>query len=300
MNKLIRGFGRAVGVVGADDDTSSTTQEPASRDTAATTEADQQPEQITLTRAEYDAQQREWQSRKDREVNQARLDLTRNHAKERAEAGDLAPIRSLAEKGDRWALQQLEQQGDTWALGEIKQAELAQARAMEGMTEQVTGLAVHFDQAYLEPLLAALPDQAEADKLRASTVGIDGRTATTQAVLASLKKHWQAEASTKLLGDEAFVRQALGDTTFRREMLKNPVVNKQLRAYFRGDLNEPDLNPGTGPGRGGERESDVMNDAIRGAWRGAELRGDDESAAMAGGRNGRLTNRDVLDDDRDG
>lgn len=289
MNRLIRGVG---GIFGRVSDPSAEPEEQ-----AAASEATPEPDKVVLTRAELDAREREWQSRKDREVAQTRVQLTREHAREQAEQGNLEPVRRLAEQGDRWAHNALVESGDAWTLGEneIKRAQAEQAA--ESVGAQVTGVALHFDQAYLEPLLAALPDQAEAARLRAATIGIDGRAQTTQTVLKSLEQHWKAEGVRTALDDETFVKSLFGSEAFRRALVASPVPNKQLRALFRGDLNEPDLNPGSGPGRGGDTESAVMNDAIRDAWRGADARAPIERAAGAGSSNGRGAHRDTLGDD---
>jgi len=215
-------FDRAIRTVSglfASDDASDAPKEQAS--TPAEPASD--PDRVTLTREEY---QRAVQSAKDREIARERRDW----AVERASQGDLAPIRQMAEKGDRWAQSQLAEQGDTWALGEIKAAEIAAARAHEGMAAEVTGLATHFDTAYLEPLLAALPDQTEAARLRATTVGIDGRQQTTQTVLAALEKHWRAEGAKAA---EAALR-------------RNPAVLKQVVLGERASREEPDEVVGVG------------------------------------------------------
>lgn len=293
FNRMIRGL---AGVVrgGRDADASAPAAEPPSDAAAPTTDPGSQPppaqpEQITLSRDAFD---RAVQSRSDQILARHQRDW----AKERADAGDLAPIRTLAEKGDPWAQRQLAENGDTWALGEIKQRELQEQQAREA--DPLPIIATSFDQAILHPLLGALPKEDEERIVGQGLVGLDGRQQAVTQAIASLKQHAAAEALTKALDDEPYVTRMLGaSAAFRRAILGHPVLSKQLRALFRGELDEPDLAPGLGPGGGGARENDVMNDFIRGLARQAEARGPTERAAGAGARNGRAVNLDALDDD---
>lgn len=288
MNRAIRSV---AGFFGGDDEASEADREQQATETEATS---QETAQVPSDEAAIQERiRREAQSLKDRELVRER----RSWASERAEQGDVVPLRQLAERGDPWAQRTLAEHGETYALGEIKQKELQAQTQAEGLEQQVTGLAAHFDGAYLETLLSALPDRAEADRLRSSTVGIEGRQATTQAVLKTLQTHWEAGAVTKALSDEGFVRELFKSEAFRGALVRTPAANKQLRAMFRNELDEPDLNPGVGPGRGGDRESDVMNDLFRSHYHGAVERGPDERAAGAGATNGRRAHRDLLDDD---
>lgn len=289
MNRAIR---TVAGFFGADDEASGTDREQQAAETEATSADAQQgtqPDEAAI----QERIRREAQSLKDRELVRER----RSWAQQRAEQGDVEPLRQLAERGDPWAQRTLAEHGETFALGEIKAKELRAQTQAEGMHEQVAGLAGVFDGAYLEPLLAALPDQAQAHTIRSETVGIEGRQQAVGTVLTSLRKHWQSEAVTKALNDEGFVTDLLKSDGFRSALVKNPVANKRFRAYFRGELDEPDHNPGVGPGRGGERESDVMGALIAAEAGFVRDRAPGERAAMAGGTNGRATHRDLLDDE---
>jgi hypothetical protein len=287
MNRFIRGVS---GLFGRDDEAS----EPvAEQESAPAPTADEgsppPPAQPTYTQADFD---RAVQSRSDQLLARQQRDW----AKSRADAGDLQPIRDMARRRDPWALQQLEQNGDTWELGEIKAQELREAQAREN--DPLPILASNFDQAILHPVLGALPKEDEEKIVGQGLVGLDGRRQAVTQALARLKTHAASEAIAKALDDEGYVSKLLGDSAaFRLAILKHPVLSKQLRALFRGDLNEPDLNPSLGPGGGGQRESDVMNSFLRGLASDAERRGPTERAAGAGARDGRAVNLDLLDDE---
>lgn len=289
MNALIR---RVSGFFGRDDEASAQTEErPAAEQPApADTPVDQQPGQIVLTQEQFD---RAVQSRSDQLLARQQRDW----AKSRADEGDLLPIRQLAEKGDPWAKQQLAEREDTWALGEIAQKELREQQAREN--DPLPHIAAGFDQSVLHPLLGALPKEDEERIVGSGIVGLDGRKTAVEQSIAALKRHAADEALARAVTDESFAKKILAEgSALRRALLTNPTMNKQLRSIFRGDLDEPDLNPGSGPGRAGGRESDVMNDAIRQSYFGSLDRADDERAAMApAGQNGRAANRDLLDDD---
>lgn len=291
MNRLIRGLG---GVFGSRDDEASGGGEEQPADAAATADQDAppaRPAQPTYTQADID---RLVQSRSDQLLARQQRDW----AKERADQGDLTPIRTLAEKGDRWAQGQLAENGDTWALGEIKQRELQEQRARE--SDPLPVIAQGFDQSVLHPILGALPREDEERIVGQGIVGLDGRQKAVTEAITALRRHAADEALAKAVSDESYARRILAEgSALRRAILSNPTTNKQLRAIFRPDLDEPDLAPGAGPGRGGEREHDVMNDAIRAAFFGAQERAPDERAAAPVGPNGRPGGqfRDLLADD---
>lgn len=294
MNRLLRGLGRGLGA-----------REPAA-DASGAREGEQAapapeagddagaPETVTLTQAELAERERAWQARKDREVAQERQRLERQHALDRAERGDVDPIRRMAEAGDRWALKQLADQGETWALGEIRQKELAQDAEFEAVKQQVSGTAAYFDQAYLETLLNAHPDKAKAAEIRSGVMGLEGRAAAVEQVLKDVRAHARAEGATRALSDEKFVASLLKSEPFRRALIENPVAAKQLRLHYGGGT-EPDLNGGQPTGApAGEHEA--MNAGLRALWRSAVARSDDERAAGAGAPR-RAVNLDLLDDE---
>jgi hypothetical protein len=288
FNSMIRGLAGVFGR-GRDDEPSEPAAEQESATAPTADQAAQQPQaQPSYTQADFD---RAVQSRSDQLLARQQRDWARS----RADEGDLTPIRTLAEKGDPWAQRQLADNGDTWALGEIKQRELREAQQREN--DPLPILATSFDQAILHPILGALPREDEEKIVGQGLVGLDGRQQAVTQAIAALKRHAADEALVKALDDPAYLRQAVQSETFRTGVLSHPVRGQQLLARHRGEVVEPDLNPGSGPGRGGTRENDVMNQLIRGLAQGAEARAPRERAAGAGARSGRAVNLDALDDD---
>lgn len=257
------------------------------------------PPTLTLTQAELDERvARQAQSLKDRELARERWD----HALSRADADfpDFGPLQELAAKGDRRAERELARRGATAELGEARGKAVAYEETNDAERERLAVIAGGFDAALLEPVLQALPEKERDAILGDGIAGLDGRQAAVTKAIAAIRRTAQKETAAKLLGDEAFVRDLLGDSAFRRELLKNPVTNKQLRSFFRGELDEPDLNPGSGPGARTEGENAEMNQAFRAAYLGAVERGEDERGASTrtGGRGGaRRGHADLLDDD---
>lgn len=279
-------FNRAIrsvaGLFGARDEASDADAgEPAEAETPTTQAAPKSEAEIR------EEARREAQSLKDREVR----DFRRTWALERAEQGDLDALVELATKyGDAgFAKQELAKHGAVYEAGQVtlRETEEQQAgqQAEEQMTQAANALVPYFDQAVLKPVLDAVPDDATRQALIALTAGsIDGRTQAVTKALDAIR----ADAADKLLSDEKFVRRMLGREAFRKGLITEPVANKQLRAYFRGELDETDLNPGVGRGGGLERESDVMNAQIRAAAGIADAR-----ALTTGGR----ASRAAPDDD---
>src|SRR5262245_20200039 len=263
MNRFLRGLGW-----GRDAEPS---EEPAAEtETPETPESPPAPEpapvvppvddRVTLTQDEL---RRLVQSQKDKELVQER----RRDALERAESGDILPIRSLAEKGDGWARQQLAERGETWALGEIAQAEELRRRTQEAGTQALPAIAATFDQAVMWPLLGALPVEEEKRIVgEGGIVGMDGRKSAVEESIRVIRRDAAKEAAegavTKALSDGAFVAELLKSPAFREALLKVPASNKALRAHFRGDLEEGDLAPSASSSR--RREADYMNDLLRG------------------------------------
>lgn len=281
-------FRRLAGVFGGGDPEPSEPAEEQETPPAPTPDAaSQQPVDVTQT-PEFRAAV---QAAKDRELVRDR----REFATAQAEQGNLEPMRALMDKGDPWAERQLAKNGDTWAVGEKRTKELLEQEAREN--DPAPTLATAFDQSVLWPVLGALPEDEEKRIVGQGIQGFDGRQKAITEAVASLKKHAAAEALTKALDDEAYARKLVGESSaLRQALLTHPVLSKQLRAMFRGELDEPDLAPGVGPGRGGQRENDVMNDALRSALRGASVRMDGERAAAAGRRNG-LSAGELLTDE---
>lgn len=199
------------------------------------TPAPAQPETITLTRAQLD---REVQSRSDQLLTKQQRDW----ARERADQGDLAPIRQLAEKGDPWAKQELRKNGDTWALGEIAAKELeAQERAQN---DPIPHVATMYDQTILHPILAALPEEDERRIVGEGIVGFDGRRKAVAEALEVIVARARAE----------------GAKDAEQKLRKNPAVLKQVVLGDRAEREEPDLIPAVGGGR-----TASPDDAIRAA-----------------------------------
>jgi hypothetical protein len=246
MNRFLRGVGSLFRDEDASDD-APPEQAPAKEPDASSTPPE--PERLTMTADEF---RRAVQSAKDRELVAER----RQAATEAAEQGDLAPIRKLAERGDGWARHQLAERGDTWALGEIAQAEeIARAKAAE---DPVPAIATSFDQAVLWPLLAALPRDEEARIVGQGIVGLAGRQQAVEDAIGVVRR----EAATAALADEKFVASLLKSESFRAALIKTPAANKQFRAFFRGETEEPDHVPAAASSR--RRENDFMNDLLRG------------------------------------
>jgi len=258
MNRFLRGLG-----FGRDEESS----EPAAAETeqpeppeAPTPEPPPPPDdRVTLTQDEL---RRLVQSQKDKELLQER----RKDALERAESGDILPIRTLAEKGDGWARAQLAERGETWALGEIAQAEELRRRTQAAGTEMLPAIATSFDQAVMWPLLGALPVEEEKRIVGEGIVGMDGRKSAVEESIRVIKRDAAREAAegavTKALADPAFMGELLKSASFREALLKVPASNKALRAHFRGDLEEGDIAPSASSSR--RRENDFMNDLLRG------------------------------------
>lgn len=252
---------------GADDEDASAEPPPEPEKAAAETPPVEQPageQTYTLTAEQF---RRAVQSQKDRELVSER----RAFALERAEAGDIAPISALAERGDGWAKQQLADRGETWRLGEIAEAELKAQRARE--TDPVPIVADAFDRAVLWPILGALPEDEEKRIVGTGIVGADGRQKAVEDGIRVIQREARhagvQEGVEKALSDPAVMARLMKSEGFRSALLKNPVANKQLRAFFRNELDEPDLNPPVGAGSGRRRENDFMNDLLRngpGRW----------------------------------
>lgn len=244
MNRFLRGLGFG----GRDEDASDEAPPEQAAATPAPAPAEPEPERVTMTAEEF---RRAVQSAKDRELVQER----RADAAARADAGDLAPIRTLAEKGDPWAKHQLAERGETWALGEIAQAEeIARAKRE---ADPVPAIATSFDQTVIWPLLAALPEAEEKRIVGSGIVGMAGRRAAVEDAIGVVRR----EAVTSALSDAAFVSRLLKSESFREALVKNPAANKQFRAFFRGDAEEPDHVPAAASSR--RRENDFMNDLLR-------------------------------------
>src|SRR5262245_49318231 len=169
MNRFLRGLGW-----GRDAEPS---EEPAAEtETPETPESPPAPEpapvvppvddRVTLTQDEL---RRLVQSQKDKELVQER----RRDALERAESGDILPIRSLAEKGDGWARQQLAERGETWALGEIAQADYQ--RQAQAALDPIPHVAATLGQAMLHPILGPLPLEEEQRTVGTGNVGPEAR-----------------------------------------------------------------------------------------------------------------------------
>lgn len=285
MNRLIRGVGR---IFQADDEDSAGDREQEAEPQAT------QPKVVTLTEDELNERvNRQAQAEADRRETARAWD----HALRAADAEDYGPLAELAASGNRKAERELAKRGATSELGEARGRAVQTEEQTDAERERLTVIAGGFDEALLAPLLAAVSDEARDKILGDGIAGLEGRKSAAEQAIAAIRSEARKEAATKLLDDEKFVKDLLGDTTFRQQLLKNPVTNKQLRAFFRGELDEPDLIPGSGRGQGGERENDVMNDGIRAAWLGADSRADDERAAGAGARTRGGSNRDLLDDD---
>ena len=217
-----------------------------------------QPETVTVTPEQL---ARMVQSQKDRELVAER----RRDAFERAEAGDVGPIRRLAERGDGWAKAQLAERGETWTLGEIAEAEIK--AAAQAAQDPIPHVAALFDQAVLHPLLGALPQTEEQRIVGQGILGTDGRRAATEEAIKVLQREARHEGAAgaveRSLTDAAFVGRLLRSETFRQALIKTPAANKQFRAFFRGDLEEADLNTAAGAGSAGRRENDFMNSWLR-------------------------------------
>ena len=215
-------------------------------------------ERISLTQEEL---RRLVQSQKDRELSAER----RRDALQRAEAGDIAPIRTLAERGDAWAKQQLAERGETWALGEIHERELREQAKRDA--DPLPGIAADFDRSVVWPLLGALPIEDERRIVGADGIrGMDGRQKAVEESIKVIRREAGKEAAeaavTRALADEDFVADLLKSPAFREALVKVPAANKQFRAYFRGDREEGDIAPAAAGSR--RRENDFMNDLLRG------------------------------------
>ncbi|HKE13847.1 MAG TPA: hypothetical protein VKB80_03205 [Kofleriaceae bacterium] len=271
FNRALRGMRGWLGA--RDEDASRPAEEqppPPSKETTPPAPEVAEPETYTVTAAEL---QRLVQSQKDRELAAER----RRFALERAEQGDVGPIRQMAERGDGWARQQLAERGETWALGEIAQADYQ--RQAQAALDPIPHVAATLDQAMLHPILGALPLEEEQRIVGKGIVGPEGRQA---AITESIKviqreaRHQGAEdAVTKALSDAPFVSRLLKSEAFRQALLKDKVASKQFRAYFRGELDEPDLNPAAGAGASRQAENEFMNNLLRG--NNVRWRGEDES-----------------------
>lgn len=289
MNRLIRLAG---GWIGRGEDEASSGDDAGEQPAAdaQTTEAGQpppSPDTVTLTREQFD---REVQSRKDRELTKER----REDAFAEAEQGSLAKMQRLAERGDDWAKQQLSERGDVWARGEIAVKDDLERRAREN--DPIPHVTTMYDQYVLHAAFEGLPEAETAKVFGDGVHGFDGRQGAVKQAIALHRKQAAEEALAKALTDEGYANRALStNSALRKVLLTHPTVSKQLRALFHGDIAEPDAPAGVGAGARAARENDEMNDAIRHEWRRADLFAPEERAAMA--PNGRLANRDLLDDD---
>jgi hypothetical protein len=254
FNSMIRGLAGVFGR-GRDDEPSEPAAEQESATAPTADQAAQQPQaQPSYTQADFD---RAVQSRSDQLLARQQRDWARS----RADEGDLTPIRTLAEKGDPWAQRQLADNGDTWALGEIKQRELREAQQREN--DPLPILATSLRPGDPAPDPGRPPDRRtrKRSSARASSASTAGSRRSPRPSPPS-STHAADEALVKALDDPAYVRQARqGESeTFRTGVLKPPGARTSSSSPdFRGELDEPDLNPGSGPGRGGTRENDVMN-----------------------------------------
>lgn len=256
FNRVLRGA--RDWLTGSDEESSAPTQEPSAPAAPEPPPVQAPAETITLSRDDF---ARAVQSAKDREL----LAERRRDAVASAEAGDVGPIRRLAERGDAWARQQLAERGETWTLGEITEAELkAQAQRAADPVPHVAAL---FDQAILHPLLGALPEAEEQRIVGTGIVGVDARKAAAEDAIKVIQREARHEGAAtaveKALSDPAFVGRLLRSETFRQALVKTPAANKQFRAFFRGDLEEADLNAAAGAGSAGRRENDFMNAWLR-------------------------------------
>lgn len=289
MNRLIRGAGRVVGSIFGNEDDSA-------RDDAeqeAKPEATAQPKpQVDLNDPAVQAEiDRRAQSLKDREVTR----LRRESAAKAADDGDPARLVELAESGNEgdvaYAERELARRGFTYEAGQVTakrvQAEQSTEEQQAVGSQIAATLVPHFDQAVLEPVLKAAPKEFQDRVIAEGIEGLDGRTKAVTEAIEAIKADAEKQTAVKLLSDEKFVARMLKTEGFRKGLITDPVANKQLRAYFRGELDEPDLNPGVGRGGGLERENDVMNAEIRAA------------AGLAVDRTatGRRAERDAPDDD---
>lgn len=289
MNNLFR---RVLGgVFGGDDEEPSGRGEPESApEPEATPEPAPEP---TISREER--YRRDVQSGIDRAMAQRAWD----DAIAASDAGDHDRLFKLAEGGNKRALQELSDRGLTYERGAAQAKADAVARQQEAQNQVFSHFATAWDEAVVKPLMDLLPAQTQARfKADEAYAGIDGRRALTLAALTEIRKAARAEGVAQALQDPGKAKQLLAPgSPLLEAILRNPTVNKQVRAAMRPDLPEPDLIPSLGHARGGERENDVMNDIFRRALGASLDRADEERPAMAGGRNGRVTNRDLLDDD---
>lgn len=244
----------------------------------------------TITEAEAaERERRAAQSERDRVQAQQRWD----EAIEAADREDPTLLTRLAEQGNARAERELERRGLTYELGQVRGTALRQADHTEAQDTLIKTVAGAFDEAVLNPLLSALPEDEQKKILGDGIAGMNGRKTAAEAAVTAIRRRAVVDA----FSDERVARQLLGpDSAFRKALLSNPTTNKTLRALFRGELDEPELNRGLEAGYGGERENDVMNAAIRRSARAAEDRAPSERAAGAG-RGRRDQNRDTLEDD---
>jgi len=283
-------FNRAIrGVAGALRGTSFSLDEP---EDAAPEAVEETPAEQPTTITEAEAAERERraaQSERDRVEAQRRWD----EAIEAADREDPRLLTQLAEQGNARAERELERRGLTYELGQVRGTHLRQADHTEAQDGLIRTVAGAFDAAVLDPLLSALPKDEMQKIVGDGLTGMEGRKAAAEAAVTAIRRR----AVTDAMGDERIARQLLGpDSAFRKALLANPTTNKTLRALFRGELDEPELNRGLEAGWGGERESDVMNNAIRRAASSSLDRAPAERAAGAG-RGRRYQNRDALEDD---
>lgn len=234
LGRSIRGW---LGV-GGDPEPSEAVEESTEAAQPATPAPDR-PETITLTREQLD---REVQSRSDQLLTKQQRDW----ARERADQGDLAPIRQLAEKGDPWAKQELRKNGDTWALGEIAAKELeAQERAQN---DPIPHVAEMYDRTILHPILAALPKEEEERIVGPDgIVGFDGRQRAVAEALKVIVTRAHAE------GVEAGLEKAR----------RNPAIVKTAARLAREENDEPHHIPAVGGGRTASPD-DAIRQAVLG------------------------------------
>ena len=284
FNRTIRGVASAVkGAVLALD-------EP--EDKEAETPPEPQPEtpaQISEAEA-AERERRAAQSERDRITAQTRWD----QAISAADQDDPRLLTELAEAGNQRAERELERRGLTYELGQVRASTLRAADHVQAQDGLIKTVAAAFDEAVLNPLLAALPEDEQRAILGESGIaGMDGRKAAAEAAVNAIRRRAVSDA----ISDERVARALLApDSAFRKALLANPTSNKSLRALFRGELDEPELLRGLEAGYGGETEAVVMNTAIRRAARATEERAPAERAAGAG-RSRRDQNRDALEDD---
>ena len=283
FNRTIRGVASAVrgAVLALDQPDEQEAEKP----------AEETPEQPTgITEAEAaERERRAAQSGRDRALAQLRWD----EAISAADQEDPRLLTELAEQGNARAERELERRGLTYELGQVRATSLREADRASAQDGLIKTVAAAFDEAVLNPLLSALPEDEQKRILGDGVAGMDGRKSAAEAAVKAIRRR----VATDLLNDPKVVRELLGtDSAFRKELLRNPTSNKSLRSMFRGELDEPELLRGLEAEYGGQREHDDMNGRLRAAAAASQDRAPSERAAGAG-RGPRDQHRDALEDD---